>query len=379
MLKNYFINYETIKLPISSPNFNYLLIIGVFLFLSIITIRRVKPTQLLDKLQSNQLKGIGIIFVIFAHLWTHVSAELPATIILVGSVFLFLFLSGYGLTLSLNKQILTYKNYFKHRIVKIMIPYWFATLIILFLDYILLDKVYLFKDIIATFLGINISPETRYIDYVRWYLTFQLFWYIIFFIFNKYMPFIKTIVFLAIYALAGTIFSQITGLGSGFELAFPLGCLIAKHNNEIKHFFEKKTNILIISAILLIVIAILNKIFLINYNFKDIIFTNPINKILHFIAKKGISNVFNSLFTFAFIILIGAIGKKGYISRFLDFCGILTYELFLLHGCFLIKYNFIFQFFSIKLISVAFLIYFFIILIIAYYFHKLLNKILLRI
>jgi peptidoglycan/LPS O-acetylase OafA/YrhL len=47
------------------------------------------------------------------------------------------------------------------------------------------------------------------------------------------------------------------------------------------------------------------------------------------------------LFSLSVIILMWYLGQVNLISRFLSFTGIISYELFLLHGPLLIKYNFL--------------------------------------
>jgi peptidoglycan/LPS O-acetylase OafA/YrhL len=374
MLNNYFLNFESIKLYISSPDLNNFFIIAIFFFLSIVSVKRIKPTKLLYVSQTNQLKGIAIILVLLGHLWVHVSQNSPSIIFSSDSVYLFLFLSGYGLTVSSENHILLFKDFAKRRISKVMIPYWTTTIIILLLDFFFLNKIYSNNNLILTFTGINITQSTQYIDYVRWYITFQLFCYLLFFIFNKYFSFLKTAAILILYLIISVIFSQITGIANRYELAFPLGLFIGKIHHKAENIFERKTKICIFTGIILFILLIFYKIFNLFDFLKNIEASTIIIKTILFVAIKGIANLFYISFSFLFIVIIGLIGKYGYLSKFLHFCGTISYELFLLHGCFLIKYNFIFPLFDTKLISVAFFIYFFIILIIAFYFNKMLNK-----
>lgn len=48
----------------------------------------------------------------------------------------------------------------------------------------------------------------------------------------------------------------------------------------------------------------------------------------------------NGLFlSLGLVVLMAYLGLKGYYSGFLGFCGSISYEIFLLHGAFLVKYN----------------------------------------
>jgi len=57
------------------------------------------------------------------------------------------------------------------------------------------------------------------------------------------------------------------------------------------------------------------------------------------IVFKALEEANSILFSFSLVIILAALGMKGYHSTFLCFCGTISYELFLLHGAFLIKYN----------------------------------------
>ena len=61
-------------------------------------------------------------------------------------------------------------------------PYWNATFAILSLDYIILRKSLPFGSALMTLLGINFQPELCDLDHARWFVTFLLLWYILFYV-----------------------------------------------------------------------------------------------------------------------------------------------------------------------------------------------------
>lgn len=175
-----FQNYEISKISVENPNFVNLVIIIMLFFISVLFLGKRQSWKILDRNQTNQLRGISILSIIVGHLWVHVSSIKPSLLMGGEGVALFLVLSGFGLTRSFYEKKPSITSFFIRRIERIMFPYWFITFIIIVLDYVILARVYSPKDIVLTLFGINISSTTYHIDYVRWYITLLLFWYIIF-------------------------------------------------------------------------------------------------------------------------------------------------------------------------------------------------------
>ena len=81
-------------------------------------------------------------------------------------------LSGFGLTSSVKT--LNLNKFISKRIVRVLVPYWIATVFILILDYLILGIFLQPANIVLTFIGANFNKEISHIDYVRWYVTFIL-------------------------------------------------------------------------------------------------------------------------------------------------------------------------------------------------------------
>ena len=329
MLHNLFLNYEAIKLPVQ--NNNYINCIAILiLFIACIATYGKRHSSFLDKLQTIQLRGIAILFIIIGHFWVHVS-QIQSNIILGGEgVALFLILSGYGLTLSFRNKKPNLKKYLSRRIKRVMVPYWSTTILIMILDYFILNRFYSFNDIILTFIGININSSTQHIDYVRWYITMLIFWYIVFYISMSITNETKSIVVMFLCAAAVFPINYYITRWSWYQIfAFPVGCLIGGSFRDLKMFFQKYQRVFFIISLMLVFLIILYKIFL----------SPMIMSIIPTIIYKSSREFISIMLSIPLIYLIAFVGSKQYYSKILVHIGSVSYELFLLHGPFLIKYD----------------------------------------
>ena len=322
-------NYETLKLAVSNPEFINMLIIALVLLFSCAGIRKAEVQNLLTVDQSKQLKGLAIIFIILGHLWVHVVDSLPKILLGGEGVAMFLLLSGYGLTASYKNRGMVPGAYLMARLRRVMIPYWVTTVFLVTLDYFILNRTYSLQDIGMTMLGVNINVTTRYIDYVRWFITFILIWYILFII--SFSLFKDRLQYLFLIVCAAIIFPldyYITHLG--FYQILPSRRL------RISHYYKDINNAFTRRPLFYFLIATIILFGVVLYKYDSSSVSYPY---VPTIMIKALDEGISILFCFALIILIGAIGTKGYQSLFLCFLGTISYELFLLHGAFLIKYN----------------------------------------
>lgn len=325
-------NFETVKLMFEFPNsINWLLffIIGVMAFY----FREKKKTDFMDKTETEQLKGIAVLLVVIGHLWIHVAGK-PADLVLSGdAVALFFILSGYGLSRSYNNS--TQHNYSivtfcKKRVARVMIPYWAATFLIIILDYLILNRAYGGNNLIQTFLGININAVTKHIDYVRWYISLLLFWYIVF---GCLMIFFTPQKRGLLILLTGIILFPVHYYHLKFGwyqlFAFPVGCMLGTYHKQISGYFGKKKTGLMLLIISAIVVFFIYKIYL------SVFFKTS----LPYIIFSFIDEISSILVSMILILSVYLAGQKKLVSKLFVFLGGISYELFLLHGIFLIKYN----------------------------------------
>jgi peptidoglycan/LPS O-acetylase OafA/YrhL len=203
----------------------------------------------------------------------------------------------------------------------------------------------------STALGINVGTALMHIDYTRWYITLLLTFYLLFgitltFARGKRASMVLLLLGIAVVALRipklfpfGTI-DQI--------LAFPLGCLFVSYESSLKTRLKEQawsrtkgfTMTCLAMGFLSVICLVLGE-------------------AVTFGQKMAFSVIqsANGLLVCVFIVLlIDIFSRKGYKSKFLAFCGTISYELYLIHGPFLIKYNPVFGFFSAWAIAVAFLL-----------------------
>lgn len=336
-------NFESNKLFILNADEINGIIFAIVFILTLLTLRRnEKPSNFFDRITTEQVRGIAILMVVIGHIWVHVTQISPHIVLSGDGVAIFLILSGFGIVKSLKREP-RLKQYIINRINRVMIPYWAATVIILLLDWIFLDRLYSFSHILATLSGINVYGIMHHFDYVRWYITFLLFWYVSVIIIYRTIH--KTFWLYAMFGWGMIVFFidyYVIKVGWYHFFAFPIGCFIAEKYNiceKIIHSIGKKFGVLFL---ILAVISVYTKYYLL-----DAALSN-----LPSIVILLINEMCGLLFALS---LISFINMNQLTSRFLLLCGKYSYEIFLLHGVFLIKYN---PFFNLAPLPVAFIIYF---------------------
>jgi peptidoglycan/LPS O-acetylase OafA/YrhL len=351
-------NFEHSKLPIPYPtlqNFVILLFILGFTLLS----RKRETTTFLDRTQTDQLKGIAIIFVVVGHLWVHVSEFRAYPVLGDYAVTLFLFLSGYGLSKSYTNRNFFLKEFILKRLSRVIFPYWTATIVFIFLDYKLLNKVYSEHQIILTAAGINVNQALMHIDYTRWFITLLLTYYLVFGISYNLARGKRAAMILLLFGLVIAVLRipKLYPIGNLDQiLAFPLGCLLVAYHDKTSGFIRGKwyprfTKFSMACFALLSLILTTSK--------GD---SNYIKKII-FLILEGMSGL---LFCMLLISIFSGLAKIKFTGSFLKFCGSISYEIYLIHGPFLIKFNPIMGFFPPVTIFLTFFLFLLLILGVAY-------------
>ncbi len=115
-------------MPITVTNViasNYI-VIATLVALFLLSLRKTQHTDLFPISITQELKGLGIL-VVFSHiaymLVTNTGFMYPLSTIAGVGVDLFLFMSGYGLTLGMLKKPLSALAFYKRRMIKIFIPF----------------------------------------------------------------------------------------------------------------------------------------------------------------------------------------------------------------------------------------------------------------
>ena len=133
----------------------------------------------IDQKQSEYIRGIAIVFVVLGHIlggFKVLDANIT-NILGIGGVTMFLFLSGYGLYRSYQKNGLQFKAYWDKKIEKVFLPYAVIT-VVYYLYMKLIGTAPGFPALLSNILCVD---YTRKIDGTMWYMSFLLLWYIAFF------------------------------------------------------------------------------------------------------------------------------------------------------------------------------------------------------
>jgi peptidoglycan/LPS O-acetylase OafA/YrhL len=337
MKETLFSNYQSVKLDISNPNIVNSLILGIFFLLALLSLRKCKNASgaILDIEQTEQLKGLAIFFVVLGHLWVHVSKTRPAFVLSGEAVAVFLILSGFGLALSSRNKKYGFIEFFSKRAWRIFPPYLITTFIVIVMDYALLDRRLGIKNVILTIMGINLTPELYFLDYVRWFVTFILFWYLLFYFCNKWFQGCSLIYSLATIAFSLFLLNYYYLHFSWYQFfAFPLGCALGVYYNRIKLLYQEKRYYFYATAFTGIAYIMLDRV-LQNYTANSFSLYN----ILPTIVLALWEEINSLIFCISAIGVFAWIGEKRYNSVLLSKLGKYSYQIFLIHGIILVKYN----------------------------------------
>ncbi len=160
-------------------------VILVLIALFVLSLRKSKRKDLLPMAVSQELKGFSILAIVFAHISYMLVRDHDLLYPLNGGagvgVDLFLFLSGYGLSVSMLKKPLTAVEFYKRRLIKVFIPFWIVLLGLFITDAVILDIHYTLPYMLQSFLGW--FPRTLPYEDVNspfWYITWMLLFYMLF-------------------------------------------------------------------------------------------------------------------------------------------------------------------------------------------------------
>jgi peptidoglycan/LPS O-acetylase OafA/YrhL len=209
----------------------------IFAIAVFVSLRKKSECGAMPKEASNELRGLAILGVIFAHLtygkFYGTGFLFPLGIWSGIVVNLFFFLSGFGLAASSIYHPKPIRDFYLKRVGKIYLPLWLTLTVLLIADAALLHRFYPTREIIFSFLGF--FPKANLFDSLNsplWFLTPLLFYYLVFpWLFKADHPRRSAVlVFVASGLLLWTgwpVSSQIHEFYQTHWLAFPLGVLFA--------------------------------------------------------------------------------------------------------------------------------------------------------
>jgi peptidoglycan/LPS O-acetylase OafA/YrhL len=225
-------------LYITDPVLQTWIFFSLLVLALLLSMRRRKDTSLFPLSTTQELKGLAIILIIVAHVGYGLVNDSrflwPITNLAGLGVNIFLFVSGYGLTVSSIRKPLGIKEFYTKRLKKLFLPFWIVLAIYFLLDYFVLKRTYPAEYVARSFAGIFKTADMHAdIDSPLWYFSFILFYYLLYpILYIKKRPWLTAIIFYGItYALLHH--SQyIENLDNVrfykvYNLAFPLGMVAA--------------------------------------------------------------------------------------------------------------------------------------------------------
>ncbi len=326
------------------PFFQTALFLTFFVACTFLTIRKDPKPHEMTHSHTNELKGIAILMVIFCHIGYFLFSDhrflYPVSVAGGVGVNIFLFLSGFGLTISEIRSEKPILQFYIKRLKNIFIPLWLVLIPILVLDTLILGKTYSLTTIIQSFLGFFPGADIySALNSPLWYFTLILFYYLIFpLVFRKKTPLLSiALVFLLGFVMTSLklpVPDDVLKLYKLHYLAFPLGMAFAyldirKYGAWFKNLLlhlSSKTLATVIFRIISIVLLLL----IFGYT-----------AIHSGVGGKVMTEQLISMITMTSLILVLLI--KSYQSNLLITLGKYSYEIYLIQWPLMYRYDFIYK------------------------------------
>jgi peptidoglycan/LPS O-acetylase OafA/YrhL len=223
-------------ITITNVSTSSLVVISTLIVAVLLTLRKTQYTELFPVGITEELKGVGILSVVFAHISYMLVSDnhflYPLSIAGGVGVDLFLLMSGYGLTVSMLKKKLSVSEFYRRRLIKVFIPFWLVLIILFIADENILHITYTPKYILDSLM--EWFPQARAFDDVDsplWYINWLVMFYVLFpILFMPKRPWLTAIllaVIANIIAITDPLHLQANWLHRLHTNAFSLGMLLA--------------------------------------------------------------------------------------------------------------------------------------------------------
>ncbi len=336
------------QIDIQNPVQETLIFSIIFLTILFLTFKKSTKTTLFDISQTNELKGFAMLAIIFSHIGYFLSKEnqflFPLSILAGVGVNLFLFLSGFGLTLSALRKPLSVMQFYKKRLVRLFIPMWIVLVIYLLMDFFLLQRTHPMMETIQNFFGFFPTSYLFFgVNSTFWYFSWIFFFYLIFpILFNRKYPFFSSLAILVVaylfLQLKMPINDDVWKLYKLHLFAFPLGVLFATLLSEehgyifhnLRDFLSLKLHFFkplkpVIKVVLEILVVLI---------FAYTAYYSGVGKEINVEQTTSLITVTSITLIFLF---------KKITFRLFEFFGIYSYEIYLIHWPLLSRFDIIYK------------------------------------
>ncbi len=332
------------------------IVISTLIVAVLLSLRKTQYTEILPVGITEELKGVGILGVIFTHISYMLVSDnhfrYPLSITRGVGVDLFLLTSGYGLTVSMLKKKLSVAEFYRRRLIKVFIPFWLALIILFIADKVILHITYTPKYILASLMAW--FPQAQPFEDLNsplWYISWLVMLYVLFpILFMPKRPWLTAILLAVIanlVAISNPLHLQANWLHRLHTISFSLGIALAwllatkKDFSESISWFRNKSegpSRLIVLALSLGLAA-----YIIYHN-------NPNDwpRLTSTLTTWGINaNCFIDQTTslIAMIMLVILFSLKRLDCKVLYLFGLYSYETYLLHWPLLERYDILFNYF----------------------------------
>ncbi|MHB8130226.1 MAG: acyltransferase family protein [Mobilitalea sp.] len=346
-----FVNYSNYKIELANLNVTFAIIILLVIFITLVTAKK-QDNHFFDIQATQSLRGAAILCLLIGHL--SIKCLNDKNIFNLGgylAVIIFLFISGYA---TYQKNGLTNKcNYFLiRRILKLYPALWITLILFIFLDDILINLKHSFAEIMLNLIGVHFNDMLLRVNAAAWFIEYIMVLYIVYWLVSK-LSFSENIkiITITLICMIISIIIRITPINHyhaiwiHYTIVFPMGIAFGKYVHVFSGY-ELNTRWRYINIISLFFISLA-----FFYAWNDIV---PVSFL-------GILRPFP--FITAMISFLLLFEKLNIQSSFLLLLGNYSYEIYLLHGPFMVKYDFIlFR----KPIYLSFLVYLFFLVVLSF-------------
>lgn len=334
------INHQLSKIILDQPIFHWTVIWLIFLAASMLSIRQ-RPTRKPDDFSATlQLKGLAIYFLLIGHVSIHV-LQVQTKLSQGGywAVMMFLFFSGYSLAKRYSSQVSS-KIFWSKRFNKIYPLMWVSIGFFIITELAIRGAAFPIEEIVVGMLGWYQTNNFTNLNAAGWYISFQLFWYLIFDMIRRIKPLAAFAVMFEIglfllvliwYLPAGSTIS----IWSRYVFIFPLGYIIGVYWQKIIRYLkilnEKKLSIptFAVSG------------FIFWYN-REIF--NKLIRIFNLSSYESVlSYLWNTTISLPFLIMLliawYIFRRRPLESKWLKWLGANSYAIYLFHLPLMVKYD----------------------------------------